>query len=103
MSATSVPSPLSPTASGTEVVAESRTVEQMPATSTDIQAPSQVAAVTAEFDGATSAGKQWAAQAGQLLESPQGFGSEGYTITMPDPDHDEPFSSMDMMFPHQGP
>jgi hypothetical protein len=101
MSATFVPDPVSPR-DGPEDPSI-RLAEVMTSTIMEIEAPSIEAAVTAEFDGATAAGKDWAAQAGKVLESPQGFGSEGYMISLPDPDHDEPWSSESMMFPHQGP
>jgi hypothetical protein len=93
--------PLPPTSG--PISSQERLAAEDHGTPPDIQAPSQVAAVTAEFDGATAAGKAWQSQAGQVLESPQGFGSGGYSITMPDPDGDEPWSSSSMMFPHQGP
>ena len=95
------PNPLSPTTSGTEVTAEARTVEQMPATSTDIQAP--LPDLSAMTENAVSAGKAWCAGAAEWAVSPQGAGEGGFTLAGGHPsgaDGDWPDS---MSFPHQGP
>ena len=50
--------------------------------------------------GATSAGIAWSNEAGTILNSPQGFGLDGYVVT------DDPAAAdwpTGMMFPHQGP
>ena len=50
--------------------------------------------------GATSAGNAWSNEAGKILNSPQGFGLDGYIVT------DDPAAAdwpTGMMFPHQGP
>ena len=60
-----------------------------------------LSAVTAD---AVAAGQAWAASAGQILDSPQGFGLDGYQVH-----GDTPAGAAhghwptDMMFPHQGP
>ena len=94
-----VPSPLSPTASGAEVLAEARLNQQMPATSTDIQAPAD-GSIPGEFATATSAGEAWCAGASEWADSPQGAGLGGFSLDSPAAADDWPTG---MSFSHQGP
>ena len=52
------------------------------------------------FASATMAGQAWCNDAGEILDSPAGFGLDGYIITADDMAPDWPTG---MMFPHQGP
>lgn len=92
-----VPSPLSPTASGTEVLAEARMAEQMPATSMDIQAP--LPDLSSMAAAAESSGKAWCAGASEWATSAQGAGEGGFTL---DGSTAGEWDS-NVSFPHQGP
>ena len=95
------PPHLSPTTSGTEVTAEARLVLQMPATSMDIQAPSpDLGPMAAQAQANAHA---WQAQIGPLMDSPQGYGGDGFTVAggnAAGADGDWP---TDVSFPHAGP
>ena len=99
MSATPVPPPLSPTAGPEDP--SIRLAEVETSTIMDIRAPYD-ASIPAEVANAVTEAHAWQASAQPVMDSAAGYGSDGYTVSQPDLDHDSEWPA-DVSFPHQGP
>lgn len=93
--------PLPPVSSTSEVTAEAKAVMQDPEFAGDIQAPMD-ASIPGELATSEAEAHAWQQSGSAMMDSAQGFGSAGYTVTQPDLDNDNDWP-VSVDFPHQGP